>query len=284
MSGGGKKIAETSFGENLLIGLIHRKNEIIFPHGDDILEPGDEVTFIGETDATLKLPDSFGIEKKTVKSVAIAGYSLAATHLAHILHEHHIDVTIIESDKALCETLAEELDFVSVLHHIANDVDFLVAEKINQIDVFVAASDSTDQNILAATIAQEAGCNEVMTVVSDTGYSHLLRRLGIHYSVSDKLCVTNRIMPIVHTDTVSSMTTLYEGRAKIVEFKISQTTKIAGMPISDLAPLLPHNCLIALIENRGQVFVAKGSSVVSPGDTVIVMTAPEHVIELQKLF
>ncbi|MCP5492351.1 MAG: Trk system potassium transporter TrkA [Chlamydiales bacterium] len=284
----GKKIAEYNLGDHLLIGLIQRhandSDTVIFPHGSDELLPGDRVTFIGETDATLSLPNFFGIEKKTVKSVVIAGASMTTNHLAHILHEHNIDVTIIEADEKKCLNLATEHDYATVLHHPPTDQDFLIAEKVNQIDVFVAASDSIDQNILAATVAQEAGCSEVITVVSDTGYMHLLRRLGIHYAISDKLCVSNRILPIVHTDAVSSMTSLCEGRAKIVEFKVSSETKISGMPISDLAPLLPHNCLIALIENHGEVTIAKGNSIFSPGDTVIVITAPEHVPELQKLF
>ena len=281
---GRKTLMNYNFGDDLLIGLIRRNDDIIFPHGNDQLLAGDEVTFVGKTDATLSLPDHFGIEKKIVKSVAIASGSLTARHLAHILHEHHIDVTIIEANEATCYSLAEELPFATILHHQPTDVDFLVAEKINQIDVFVSASDSTDHNILCATTAQEAGCDEVVTVVSDTGYAHLLRRLGIHYSVSDKLCVTNRILPIVHTEALTSMTSICNNLVKIIELKVSQETKIAGMPLSDLSPLLPNNCLIALIENRGSITIAKGSSVFAPGDTVIVITAPEHVTELQKLF
>ncbi len=285
-SGGDKPISAFNFGENILIGLIrrHEGDQVIFPHGHDQLKPCDEVTFIGSSESTEKIPDMFGVEKKIVKSVAIAGGSMTAQHLSSILHGHHIDVTIIDGDENTCKHLAETLPYATILHHSSTDVDFLVAEKINQIDVFVAASDSTDRNILAATIAQEAGCSEVITVVSDTSYSHLLRRLGIHYSVSDKLCVSNRIVPIVHTEAVTSMTSLCDNRAKIVELKVSQETKVSGMPISELAPLLPQNCLIALIENRGQIAIAKGSSVISPGDTVIVITAPEHVTELQKLF
>ena len=285
---GKKPISEYDFGPNLLICLIRRStndgDQIIFPHGRDHLLPNDEVSFIGQTKATETLPDIFGIEKKIVKSVAISGSSMTTRHLAKILHEHAINVTIIESDKRKCEVMADELGFATVLNHLSTDIDFFVAEKINQADVFVAASDSTDQNILTATIAQEAGCPEVITVVSDTSYSHLLRRLGIHYSVSDKLCVTNRILPIVHTEAVTSMTSFCDNRAKIVELKVSKETKFAGMPISELGPLLPQDCLIGLIENRGQIFVAKGNSVFAPGDTVIVITAPEHVSELQKLF
>ncbi|MCB1108064.1 MAG: Trk system potassium transporter TrkA [Chlamydiia bacterium] len=285
-SGKDKSISSFDFGEHLLIGLIRRNegDQVIFPHGNDTLMPGDEVTFIGEAQATEKLPGIFGIETRTVKSVVIAGSSMTTVHLSTILHEHGIDVTIIDPDEEACKRLAEELSYATILHHTPTDVDFLIAEKINQIDVFVAASHSTDRNILAATIAQEAKCPEVVTVVSDTSYSHLLRRLGIHYSVSDKLCVSNRIVPIVHTEAMTSMTSLYDNRAKIVELKVSQETKVSGMPISELAPLLPHNCLIALIENRGEISIAKGNSVIAPGNTVIVITAPEHVTELQKLF
>jgi trk system potassium uptake protein TrkA len=77
---------------------------------------------------------------------------------------------------------------------------------------------------------------------------------------------------------------LYENRVKIVEFKMTSDSKIVGIPLADLRGFLPKESLIALIENRGRVMVGKGPRILAPGDTVIAITTPKSIKQLEKLF
>jgi trk system potassium uptake protein TrkA len=47
---------------------------------------------------------------------------------------------------------------------------------------------------------------------------------------------------------------------------------------------MPKDFLIAMIQNRGRIMVANGNRILSPGDTVIVITSPKHAPELGKIF
>lgn len=66
--------------------------------------------------------------------------------------------------------------------------------------------------------------------------------------------------------------------------KVSSDSEIIGIPIADLASRLPKNFLIALIENRGRIMIAKGNHILAPGDTVIILCSPEQISEIEKLF
>lgn len=283
-----RNLSQLHLPENLLVGLIRRSFEdqekIIFPRGGDFILPGDEITVIGETKVMLQLHKTFNLSQKAIKSVVIAGGSDVTLHLARILEEQGISVKIIEKDEELCKDLADALPKTTILNQDATDLQFLNSEKICYTDAFVACTPCNETNILCAALAKQAGCDEVIALVSDASYAPLLRRLGIFYTISERVSIANRIRSIVHADSVLSVTSLYDNQAKILEIKISADSEIVGIPISDLSSTLPQDFLIALIENRGKIMIAKGNNILSPGDTVIVLSAPKHVHELQRIF
>lgn len=286
-------LSELKLPENLLIGLIRRKpsfgeemttEKIIFPRGQDFLLPGDEVTVIGETKVMSQLNTLFNTPSKHINSVIIAGGSPIAMQVCHILEEEGIHVRLIEQDEGRCRFLAERLPHTTILNQDPTDLNFLSAEKVNLADAFVACTTSNEKNILAAALAKQSGCGEVIALVSDESYVPLLRRLGIFFTVSEKISVANRIQAIVQEESVISVASLYHNRAKIMEVKVSPDSEIVGIPIADLRQHLPEDFLIALIENRGRIMIAKGSNILAPGDTVIVICHPKHVNQLQKIF
>lgn len=279
----GQKISQLELPTNLLIGLI-RRDKVIFPKGNDQIFAGDEITVIGETKVMLELHKIFNIPKKSLKSVVIAGGSSIAEHVSHILEDQKIPVKIIEENEKICRNLADKLPHSVILNQDPTDLNFLAAEKIRYADAFVACTSSNETNILTAALAKQAGCEEVIALVTDASYAPLLRRLGIYYTVSERVSIFNRIHSILHADSVISVTSLYENQAKIMEIKVSADSQIVGVPIADLSSQLPQDFLIALIENRGRIMIAKGNNILAPGDTVIVICSPKHVQELEKIF
>lgn len=288
-----RPLAELKLPENLLVGLIRRKPifgeeitsaKIIFPRGQDRLLPGDEVTMIGETQGMGQLDALFDIPQKKIRSVMIAGGTPVAMQICHLLDEEGVQVRLIESDENHCRFLAEHLPHATILNQEPTDLRFLLEEKVHLVDVFVACTASNDKNILAAALAKQAGCGEVITQVSDESYVPLLRRLGIFFTVSEKISVANRIDAIIQEESIISVASLYHNQAKIMEIKVSSDSEIVGIPIADLSKYLPEDFIIAMIENRGRIMIAKGSNILAPGDTVIVICHPKHVAELQKIF
>ena len=292
--GANHRICDLTLPDNLLIGLIHRKSiypdaslsseSIIFPRGQDLILPGDEVTLIGDSQVMLNLHELFNTPFKEVKSVVVAGGSPVAMQLCPILEQQGIHVRLIEKDEELCRTLSEQLPGATILNHECTDLNFLLSERVSYADVFVACTESTETNILTAALAKQAGCEEVIALVSDESYAPLLRRLGIFYTLSERVSVANRIHAIIHEESVLSVASLYENKANIMEVKVSSDAQIVGIPISDLSAHLPQDFLIALIENRGRIMIAKGNNILAPGDTVIVICSPQNVDQLDKIF
>ena len=101
--------------------------------------------------------------------------------------------------------------------------------------------------------------------------------------MSERASIARRIRSILQGASIVSIDALYENQAKIMEVKISPDSGIIGSPLSDLSSTLPQDFLIAMIENRSGVTVPTGTSVLTPGDTAIVLCSPEAIPEVEKM-
>lgn len=289
-------IAQLDIPEEIIIALIRRnhtqeakieqeeKERIIIPHGQDHIIPGDEITIIGEARSMEKVNDIFEVKEEKLKSVVIVGGSKASIELAKILHRLGVRIKIFEKDERRCDYLAEHLPDATIIHHDGKDLEFLISEKVGAKDTFIACTQSDDTNFLLAAIGKQAGCEKVIALLSDSKLAPILRQLDIRFSISKKVNISNRITSIIHADTVLSVASLCDNQAKVFEIKVSYDSKIIGIPLSELGSHLPNDMLIAVIVNRGQVIIGKGNRVISPNDTVIVITKPKPIEELHHLF
>lgn len=284
-----KPLAELSLPPGILIGLIYRHQPheepvLIFPHGSDHIIAGDEVTLIGERKQMLEIHQYFGIQSRKTDKVVIVGGSLVGINLARILPEHDIQVTLIDKDPALCQELAKELPQCRIIHQDGTDIDFLISESIDQSDYFIMCTSNDELNVIGALLAKEAGCENIAIILSTNRLLTLVHQLGIVHVVSPKLTVANRIIALATSKAITSLVSLYENEAEILEITVSLNSQIVGIPLSDIGPRLPKDFLIAMIQNRGCTSVAKGDSVICPGDTIIVICNPKYFQELENIF
>ena len=239
---------------------------------------------IGESDVIAEAHHLFGIRQKTVHSVVLVGGSLTAINLAKLLENRNVEVRLIEKDYDVCCLLADQLPKCNIINDDATNLEFLKAEKIGRADIFVSCTRSDEVNLLAGLLAKQAGCQDIIVMLSNTSYVPLLPQLGLNYSVSPRISAAHHILSQVLSGSVTSLVSLYENQAEILEINVSMNSKVVGIPLSELGKLFPKDFLIAVIQNRGRTMIAHGNRIISPGDTVIVITSPQHVPDLEKIF
>lgn len=277
-------LTELNLPAGVIISLIYRNKRVIFPHGSDYVLTGDEITVIGETEMIAEIHQFFGIPPKTVNSAVIVGGSLTAVNLAKLLENRNIGIRIIEKDYNVCIKLSEQLPKCTIINHDAADYNFLQEQKIGKVDAFAACTESDEVNLMVGMIAKQVGCKDVIVTLSNTSYTHFVASLGLNYAVSPRISAANHILSQILSGKVTSLVSLYDNQAEIMEITVSPESKMVGIPLSELGPYLPKDFLIAMIQNRGRVMVADGNKIISPGDSVIVITSPRHLSELEKNF
>ncbi len=282
-------LAQLQLPKGIILGLIYRhlpneKSQLIFPHGSDCILPGDELTFIGKRQQISHIHHFLGLTIQKVDRVLIIGGSLVGINLAKILQEHRIHVSIIEKDFSHCQKLAKELPHCHIIQQDGTNLDFLLSENLRPTDYYIMCTSHDELNILGALLAKETGCKNVIIPLSNNRFLSLMHHLGIVHVVSPKLAIANQIIALATSKSITSLVSLYENEAEILEINVSLNSQIIGIPLAEIGPRLPKDFLIVMIQNRGSISIAKGDSVICPGDMVIVICNPKYFQELGNIF
>ena len=83
----------------------------------------------------------------------------------------------------------------------------------------------------------------------------------------------------------SVMNALYkiaDGNAEAMEFLVNGTTRHQGVPLRDLQ--LKRGILIAVLIHQGRVIIPDGSSVITAGDTVILVSRNSRILDLNDIY
>jgi trk system potassium uptake protein TrkA len=282
---GGLSIAHLPLPEELIAGLIKRKTAdgelILIPNGADHILPGDQVTVVGEAKVMHQLHQIFRSKSNKVKSVMLAGGSSVAIHLSNLLLEQKIDVRLIEKDLSRAELLAELLPGATIINRDGRDPQILKSEQVQLADAFIACTHFDETNLLIGGLAKKFGAEKVIAQVTSKELVPIFEKLGVIPALSPRVAVANRILSILDEETTLSVRSLSADAAKIVELKISPSSKAIGVPLSDLK--LPKGILIAVIESSGKVLIGRGNRVLYPDDIVIAICSSAQIPVLQGL-
>lgn len=281
-------IKELAFPGDLIIGLIRRKSEgqeeILFPRGCDYILSGDEITIIGEAKVMHRVHEFFHAPDHRIRSVILAGGTSITSHLVHYLLQQKIAVRIIDPDQKRCEELAEIHEEATIINRDARDLQLLRSERVQDADALVSCTHDEGKNLLIAAMAKQLGCAKPIALMSDAANRPIFEKAGVIPALSERINVANRILAILHEETILSVASLSCDVAKIIELKVAPSSPLVGIPLADLQGQLPKNFLIAVIQSRGRVMIGKGNRILSPNDTVIAICHPHQIPKLPELF
>ena len=124
------------------VAAIFRKDRPIIPRGDTVIEADDEVFFLAAKEDIRRCLELQKLEKP-YRRILIAGGGNIGARLAISL-ENQYRVKLIERGQTRCKELSEILNKTVVLQGDASDQDLLLEERIDDVDVFCAVTNSDE--------------------------------------------------------------------------------------------------------------------------------------------
>lgn len=283
----GKQLRELpSLGLSVLVCSVDRGGEIFIPGGTFVINEGDNLYVTGSPKDISRSFKKAGIYINPVKSVMIAGAETISDYLADALAQHNIGVKIIENDKTLSSAFAKKYPKAVVLEGELSDHSLLDEEGIDKTDAFVALTGLDEGNILSALYAKEKKVPKIIAKVAGDNLFSMFKGREIDTIISPKHVTLNEILRYVRAIAASgsegSILSLYKivgGKVEVLEFEADADMKdVINIPLSVLK--IKKNVLIACIVRSNKALVPKGSDMIMPGDSVLVVSANGRITGL----
>lgn len=260
---------------------IHRGSQTIIPKGDTIFHLNDHVYFIAHSEGTEIILQFTGKKNVPIKNLMILGGSRTGRHLARRLGRDY-NIKLIEKDRDKCHELADELPETLIINGDGTQVELLEEENLRNMDAFVAVTGNSETNIISCLVAKKRGMKKTIALVENIEYLSMSQNIGIDSLINKKLIAANFIFRYIRKGEIVSLTSIYGIEAEILEFNVTEKSKITKRVIRDLK--FPNNAIIGGVirDNRG--FVPSGEFKIQTGDRVVVFTLMNSIHKVEKFF
>ena len=168
-----------------------------------------------------------------------------------------------------------------VLNGDGTDQGLLREEWISDVDVFVAATQDEEKNILSGLLAKRLGAKSAAVVVTKASYLNLVHEIGIDIVVSPHIAAASTILKFVRTGAVYSAVSTRDDRAEVLEIKVPEGSKLIDTPIRELK--LPAGVIVVSVHSATSVTIPRGGTIISPGDRVVFFASRKALPKLQSL-
>ena len=266
----------------LVAGLL-RRDELIIPHGGDVILRGDQVLAIGRVEEIPRLEHQLGRDRDRLnRRTFIMGGGDVGLSLALALCAEGTDVVLLERGKERARKLAELLPKATVLNGDGTDVHMLEEEGIERCDVYAAVGEVDEHNLMAAMLAKDLGAHRCITLVNRPDYVNVCRQLGLEATLSPRLVVAREVLRHMPKGQVLTSTPVLGGRGLFLEVLVGEGSRASGKPLRDVQ--FPRGALLCAGFGKGGAFIPHGDTVLEPEMRVVAFCRPAMLNAVQRLF
>jgi trk system potassium uptake protein len=265
---------------SLVVGVV-RRGEALVPRGDTVLERRDHVLLISGRRRIAEVVKSVTTDTEPVKEVTIYGGGRIGLRLALALEKAGMSVRVIERDEARARYVASQLRRGFVLHDEGISRDFLLQERVDRSDAFVAVTGDDRANLLAAMYARQLGARMTIAGVSSGEFAPLAEALGVDMTISPRMLAAEAILKFVRRGEIVDVALLESG-AEMIELRVPPHSRVTGRPLSEVG--FPEGAIVAALLRDGDVVIPTGREILKPGDDAVVFTVEDAIEEVERLF
>ncbi|MCM8800769.1 MAG: NAD-binding protein [Candidatus Omnitrophica bacterium] len=202
--------------------------------------------------------------------IVIVGAGKIGYFLAKRLTEAKYTVSIVEKDRALCESIARELD-VLVINGDGCDPRILEEAGIERADVVAAVTGDDEDNLIICQLAKQCfNVRRTVGRVNNPDNEHTFAELEVDVPIDSTKIIAKIIEEEVSFSDFVSLLSFKRGKLAIVRLDLPSDSPVINKPLSEIK--LPEESVLVSIVRGEQVIVPKGNTILKAGDDIIALT------------
>ncbi|ALB01533.1 potassium transporter TrkA [Francisella persica ATCC VR-331] len=253
-----------------------------------LVNPGDRVMYLSKKAYSSQILSIFQPKKANIRKIFIAGINYASITLAKSLESKGYIIKMIDPSAQKCEFALNELSKSTILHYNPVNNNLLIAEGIDEADMFFALTNSDEINIMSSILAKKLGAKKTIATVNSAEYYDITRDLKlIDISISPHNFSYTTIKAFLTQVDMLRMYEIEDSEDMLVELKVhgqENMSTVIGKKIGDLK--LPQGLeIIAIMKVDNIPRFYADSLLIQDQDRLIIKVDNKNALQtLEKLF
>ena len=212
--------------------------------------------------------------------IVIAGAGVVGESLCSELSEEGNDVILIEKVEKILNRLVETYDITGLVGNGAS-YETLLEAGTDTADIFIAATESDELNIISSIIAKKLGTKFTIARVRNPEYSSNMQfvreGLGISLMINPEQETAKSIANKLMFPVALSVENFFGQRAGFISIKVQKDNFLNGMQLKELEFSSKDKVIICTVRRGEDVFIPSGDFTILEGDIVHIAGSKEAV-------
>lgn len=265
-----------------LIVSIIRNAAVLIPKGDTIVEAADKIYALLPAPSLAEFLTFVNPNVKVPKKIIIYGATITGKYVAKSLKDKIRNIIILEEDEKTAKDTADEIASATVINGSASENDILTEAGIEVTDVFVAATNNDQSNLISSVLAKKMGAKATIIISQQADYMSIVDALDIDGIVNPYTLAVEQILHLVRGKGIGSVTKLLGEEAEALEFVPEKGSPVTKDCLKNIK--FPKNSIVGAICRENEVELAKGDTRINEGEKVIVFCHESATKKIQALF
>ena len=212
--------------------------------------------------------------------IVIAGAGVVGESLCSELSEEGNDVILIEKVEKILNRLVETYDITGLVGDGAS-YETLLEAGTDTADIFIAATESDELNIISSIIAKKLGTKFTIARVRNPEYSSNMQfvreGLGISLMINPEQETAKSIANKLMFPVALSVENFFGQRAGFISIRVQKDNFLNGMQLKELEFSSKDKVIICTVRRGEDVFIPSGDFTILEGDIVHIAGSKEAV-------
>lgn len=263
---------------------ISRKGQSFIPKPYDVLEIGDEITFLVEKNKIDAAILAFGVEKPAVERVVILGGDAIALNLARLIEadDSILSCKIIEENSSQARQLAKILNDTVVINGEMLKDSILDEATISRADMAIAVTDEDKDNLLISLLAHQKGATSVISLINSSSDNSLWDGIAANIPLHREAVTISCLLKELRHNNIEFAYSLGGGQGELWVIDINTNMSIVDHKISSLR--LGSGIKIAALLRENEIIYPESNIILRTGDNIIIYVSSSHIRRAEQIF
>ena len=212
--------------------------------------------------------------------IVIAGAGVVGESLCSELSAEGNDVILIEKEEKILNKIVENYDITGLVGNGAS-YETLLEAGTDTADIFIAATESDELNIISSIVAKKIGTKFTIARVRNPEYSSNMqfvrKELGISFMINPEQETAKSIANKLMFPVALSVENFFGQRAGFISIRVQKDNFLNGMQLKELEFSSKDKVIICTVRRGEDVFIPSGDFTILEGDIVHIAGSKESV-------
>lgn len=213
--------------------------------------------------------------------IIVAGCGkIGITLIENFVNEGH-EVVALDSNPDAITDITNVYDAMGVCGS-ATDCDTLAEAGVDKADVFVAATDADELNMLSCFLAKRMGASHTIARIrkpeyNDQNVGFMRQQLDLSMSINPEQLAAQELFKVLKLPSAMMVETFSRRNFEMVELRLRPESPMDGLSLSELRKKYAAKFLVCVVQRGEEVYIPDGNFVLRAGDRIGVTATPTEI-------